>query len=287
MQGSSFIYIDNVNGESVRTIWVLGSVNTNADKSIEWGDKLPNFTDPDVVIVNLQSLDKDIIQRIDKDQYRLARDLMWDGFIHGNLLIFITTSHNEILDHYIADEPQYVELIKQKNGNQRYSRVDYPIDYLCPLKLETVQVPHGTIIEYVGDHPYREYLKTINKYTFFINRISYASLSNFQRVTLTESEYPYAIETYKITDKSQHSLGGIYDLPKLNCKGTLVLLPPPTSVSIEEGIDRILEALGRPIVRKPAFMDIKGFLSSISNTLKRNWQVARAARKTKNENQLM
>jgi hypothetical protein len=136
--------------------------------------------------------------------------------------------------------------------------VDYPIDYLCPLKLETVQVPHGTRIEYVGDHPYREYLKKVNRYTFFINRMSYASLSIFQRVTLTESEYPHAMETYKITDKSQHSLGGIYGLLKLNSKATLVLLPSPTSVSIEEAIDRILEALGRPIVKGTCGAQIVG-----------------------------
>jgi hypothetical protein len=58
-QGGSFIYIDNSNGDSVPTIWVLGSANTNADKSIEWADKLPNFTDPDIVIVNLHIYDED------------------------------------------------------------------------------------------------------------------------------------------------------------------------------------------------------------------------------------
>jgi hypothetical protein len=119
----------------VSKVWVLGSKNPNADKSVEWNDKFPNFTDPDVVIVNLQSLNKNAIQIINKDEYKLARDLMWDRFVQGNTLIFITAAHTEIPSGYIFDDPQYIEVIEQENGSQRHSRVDFPIDYLCPVKL--------------------------------------------------------------------------------------------------------------------------------------------------------
>jgi hypothetical protein len=105
-------------------------------------------------LISTESLYKDVIQRIDKDEYKLARDLLWDGFIQGNTLIFITTRNNENIYGYTDDEPQYVEVIKQKNGNQRYSRIDFPIDNLCPLKLETIYVPDGSRIEYVANHPY-------------------------------------------------------------------------------------------------------------------------------------
>jgi hypothetical protein len=62
----------------------------------------------------------------------------------------------------------------------------------------------------------------------------------------------HAIETYKITDRSGHSLGGIYRIHKLNSKGTLVLLPPPTEISSEKAIDKILEALGKHILKEIA-----------------------------------
>lgn len=230
-------------------IWVLGSENPNADKSINWNNKFPNFTDPDVVIVNLQSLNKNIIQRINKDEYKLARDLMWDRFIRGSTLIFITAHHTDTIHGYFFDEPQYIEVIKQKNGNERYSRVAYPIDFLCPLKLKTVDVPPGSGVEYATNHPYLEYLKLVKRYTFFYE-LSYASLAIFQGLMRTGSESYQAIETSKITDRAGHGIGGIYNIPQLKCKGTLVLLPPVADISIEKGIDKILEACGRPRIKE-------------------------------------
>jgi hypothetical protein len=109
----------------VSKVWVLGSKNPNAHKSVEWNDKFPNFTDPDVVIVNLQSLNKNAIQIINKEGYKLARDLMWDRFVQGNTLIFITAAHREIPSGYIIDEPQYIEVIQHEDGSQRHSRVDF------------------------------------------------------------------------------------------------------------------------------------------------------------------
>ncbi|MGA9153723.1 MAG: hypothetical protein WBZ36_24335 [Candidatus Nitrosopolaris sp.] len=91
-------------------IWVLGSNNPNANKSIEWNETFPNFTDPDVVIVNLQSLNKDVNQAINKDEYKLARDLMWDRFVHGGTLIFITARHAEIISGYLYDEPPLLKI---------------------------------------------------------------------------------------------------------------------------------------------------------------------------------
>jgi len=255
-------FLEEVNGQKRTTIsnkgsrskiWVLGSKNPNADKSVQWDDKFPNFTDADIVVINLQSLNKNVIHRINKDEYKLARDLIWDRFIQGSTLIFITARHTDEISGYLYDEPQYIEIIKQENGNNRYSRVDFPIDYLCPLKLRTIDVPRGSNIVYATDHPYSEYLKLVKRYDFFYE-LSYASLGIFQGLVgsaLERHDY-HAIESFRITDRAGHSIGGIYQVPQLNCKGILAFLPPLTDISFEKGIDKILEACGRhPIKENP------------------------------------
>jgi hypothetical protein len=115
--------------------------------------------------------------------------LMWDRFVRGSTLIFITACHTDTIHGYLFYEPQYIEVIKEKNGNKRYTRVAFPIDFLCPLKLKTIDVPQGSGVEYATNHPYLEYLK--------LGELSYASLAIFQGLMRTGSESYQAIETSK------------------------------------------------------------------------------------------
>ena len=73
-------------------VWVIGEKNTNADKSIDWDSKFSNLVDPDIVIVNLSSLTKDVLERIDKSKFEQARLDLHDKFLGGGKIIFITAS---------------------------------------------------------------------------------------------------------------------------------------------------------------------------------------------------
>jgi hypothetical protein len=53
-------------------IWVLGAKNDNADKSILWNEEFPNFADPDILIINLSSLDRKMRDKIDKSSFHIA-----------------------------------------------------------------------------------------------------------------------------------------------------------------------------------------------------------------------
>src|SRR5438876_2058687 len=78
---------------SNQIVWVLGENVSNADKSISWDSPFPNFSDPDLLIINLQSLTEDVLKRIDKTKYREAQNTILDKFLNGGLVIYITAPY--------------------------------------------------------------------------------------------------------------------------------------------------------------------------------------------------
>jgi hypothetical protein len=59
-------------------VWVLGSKNQNADRYILWSHKsFPNFHDPDVLIINLSSLDEEVLRYIDKTKFQVQSPCIW------------------------------------------------------------------------------------------------------------------------------------------------------------------------------------------------------------------
>ncbi len=70
-------------------VWVLGSENPNADKCIQWDALFPSFADADVLIVNLQSLNKEILERNTSKMKNAAQEI-FEKSINGGELFFIT-----------------------------------------------------------------------------------------------------------------------------------------------------------------------------------------------------
>src|SRR5687768_13651294 len=86
-----------------KEVWVLGATNQNADKTIKWHSQFPNFSEPDVIIINLQSLTLNVLEHIDKDKFRNARQQIFDKFINGGSLIFITAQYAEEKSGYYSN----------------------------------------------------------------------------------------------------------------------------------------------------------------------------------------
>ncbi len=74
----------SLNGmDSAERIWVLGAKCYNADRSIQWDSEFPNFADPDILIINLTSLTKEVLERI-RDKYIVSRDSIVKKFSSGD-----------------------------------------------------------------------------------------------------------------------------------------------------------------------------------------------------------
>jgi hypothetical protein len=66
---------------SPRAVWLLGSKDNVVDKSVSWDEPFPNFSEPDIIIVNLKSLNMDVLKRIEEknvDKLKIARDELFD-----------------------------------------------------------------------------------------------------------------------------------------------------------------------------------------------------------------
>lgn len=235
---------------------MIGSKNVNVDRSINWQEPFPNFSEPDIVIFNLQTLEPNILENIDKDKLSVARDEVLEKFITGGTIIFITGPKNE----------KYIQ-------GQKYHRY-----YLSPLSIQVEQVNAGNKIKYQPEQPFKSYLENVKKFSFYLYDICINKDIRFNKGTTDsiakileiiknpqKSQYRLVLERlqdHSVVDNSGHYLGGAFRLtiPKLNFKsGSIIFLPPPTKKPVEECIDLILEDMNI----NPKFEDFPAWASKL------------------------
>ena len=209
--------------------WVLGSAHPSADRSIAWGDPFPNFSDPDVLIVDLTTLTVPVLERIDGQKLAEARRSIMDKYYSRGIVVVIT-------------QPNF-SVSKEGSARTNYS--------MLPIELQTKKVPAGSVIMW-GDHEiFRAYRPHVEHFSFHIEshdscltRPPFAALKNFGLFV------PPGLE---IQDRSQHYLGAMLTVrewddverrPSVDEMGQLVLLPPPTG-SVRDAIGSILSVYGK------------------------------------------
>ena len=119
------------------------------------GMKNPNFADPDVLIVNLSSLNRNLRDSLSGDKLLHARNAIYGRFKFGGTLIFITASNPERVRMYLGGwAPIYEDIVEIQGNNLIYNVVHHPIDFLCPFDMETYDIPRGFEIRYRQNHPF-------------------------------------------------------------------------------------------------------------------------------------
>ena len=85
-------------GTQDREVWVLGSKSLNADRNIQWNNPLyPNFHEPDVLVIDLDSLDEGILQRINNTKFEAPRNQIFAKIINGGIVIYIISQFREAI----------------------------------------------------------------------------------------------------------------------------------------------------------------------------------------------
>lgn len=215
-------------------VWIVGAQHSNADRSISWDEPFPNFTEPDVLIINLVTLDKETLQRLNKEKLDQAASFIKDKFLNRGIIIFITAPNFDITDN------QYI----------------YSNYVLSPIKAYTKNVPQGTRIKYHEKYDFIEYLKHVKAFDFYIegfdpNYINYIfehSGNNVKALELVNQE---------LKDNGGHSLGSTFSLFQITRTGTeyrkdsgqVIFLPPPTE-SMEDTLSTLLIILGKTTIEK-------------------------------------
>src|SRR5881396_2495150 len=107
-------------------IWVLGGKSRNADMSIPWNAPFPNFADPDILIINLDTLDDRAVPGVvDKTKFQRAMVDINDKFMNGMGNIVLITSPRSSTD--VQNKSQYD---------------------LSPVRFSTVPVQEGRNIKF-------------------------------------------------------------------------------------------------------------------------------------------
>ena len=222
--------------------WVLGSAHPSADRSIAWGDPFPNFSDPDVLIVDLTTLTVPVLERMDGQKLAEARQSIRDKYYSRGIVVVIT-------------QPSF-SVTKESGTCTNYS--------MLPIELQTKKVPKGRAIMWGNHEIFRAYRPHVEHFSFYIEsydscliRPPFAMLENFRFFV------PPGLE---IQDRSQHYLGAMLTVSELddaelrlsvNEMGQLVLLPPPTGL-VHDAIGSILSVYGKAPLREevpPAWVE--------------------------------
>ena len=230
-----------------KIVWVLGSNHPNAHKSISWLSSFPNFSNCDILIINLQSLGKTQFQKIEHALFKEARKYIFDMLMTQEKMVIVILSDDQELLNWLPLFPRIKKIAPAKIG--QYNAVPPIDDYLkmveeCPyyiLDFEILYIDILTNPESPHSEKYYFTSKAREKYSLFL------------------------IQENIIKNKAKQPIGGYfgfridYGWDYRNNKpygtfasGRIIFLPPPTKASAEQAIDLIVNSfVGAELIESP------------------------------------
>lgn len=203
-------------------IWTLGNYGTDSDKEVFWNSEFPNFADPDVLIIDLTTFTKPVLDNIDYGKLQDAKIAITDKFLHGGKIIVITAAN-------FTTKPKYTMI----------SNTD-----ILPIFHITKNVPIGTGVNYskhnANPHMFSNYLDKVKKFSFYIERFDFSQYHSRARA-ISVSDDLVELSNERITDNAQHILGSAQKL-RFNPEAEIYFLPPPTECATSEAIKLLVSA---------------------------------------------
>jgi len=228
-----------------KIVWVLGSKHLNAHKSISWDSPFPNFSNCDILIINLQSLDSEQFKKRWSELFNEARKYILDLLMTGEKEVFIISSSNQNMLEWLPIYP--------------YIR----------------KMARGEIGDYNVESPADEYMKMVEHCPYYIHDFDFGYAYD---MTNPESEhhenYPFTskarqyqryFDSYvavysKIRNKAKQLVGGSfrylimygYEGAERFVSGMFHFLPSPTRCTAEQAVDIMVNILtGGELIESP------------------------------------
>lgn len=239
-----------------RRVWLLGNTHPSANRSIGWDDEpFPYLGDPDVLVVDLTTLTRQVLERIGKAKLDRVRPLIGDKILNHGTVVVITQPLLQVVPGLGMGEKAPLPLVPYQRDPIVYSNYQ-----ILPTQLATKDVPDGKIIVADHGHMFGEYVAHVRRFHFYIEHCSPWYISGAPEASPVRTEL-IAVEGQGIRDNSGHYLGltlaaevveDFYDtVTSRRGAGRLVFLPPPTEPA-NDAIGRILSALGKAPLRAEA-----------------------------------
>lgn len=236
--------------ESPKIIWVLGSYHNNADKCIYWSESFPNFSNCDILIVNLQTLTEEQFRHNSAKLLKEGRNYIFDLLMTGEKNTIIILNDNQKVLNWLPIVP-ILKKITQVNVKE-YSVEPYLEEYCKNVNSCNFYI-HGYQVDAFFSSKIDPKSATHENY-FFTNRIqgdlsfeitSYQNILNEANQNIGNSIKSRIKDNYMIRRNSPYST-------TLFVTGEMVLFPPPTEITVEQGIDLIINnLLGKELRESP------------------------------------
>ncbi len=233
-----------------RRVLVIGSPGQHAASSVGWLDEWPSLADYDVVIINLKSLDHAALVKLsrqDKDRLKRMRLQLYD----------LLMSRGEI---YCLMAPflAFGSTIYYPDGNSEpeWSNLSW-----SPIGVSIIEI-RGETVHLEGEKKFESYLRQVAGWDGYINAT--ASLYFIEERLKEEGQLgegeevfwqqmPLAMNRFGKPLAASVCFGvRVYEENRQDYKIKFIsdylhLLPPPTKISLEKGIDLLIEeAKGLP-----------------------------------------
>ena len=230
-------------------IWGIGLKNPDLDKSFDWCNLNSNFNDPDIIIINLRSLDSNVLERIDKNVFKKVRNEIYNNFLNGGTLIFIISESFK----YRERKNSKLELKTDEFTNFDLCPIKYHYDNSitnkftfsnnCELKFYLSKIKESELILY--DFMINDYLLDFDSTNRIRKDISHI-LQNINSQS-QDKHHVKIMENIIATDKSNNiiSIELWLQINGFWKSGNIYYLPITKVIPIEEGINDILEIHGK------------------------------------------
>ncbi|MCK5219299.1 hypothetical protein KAR10_07250 [bacterium] len=227
-----------------RRVLVIGAEASRTVTTVGWLDEWPNLTDFDVVIINLPSLDRATLVRLSRlDKHRLVnmRDELFDLMMSKGEIYCIMAPFMAFGSYlYFGDgsmEPEW--------SNLKWSPIGFSF---TEIRGETVLVE--------GEVKFEDYLRQVSGWECYLNStagLNYIEerLRRDQKLGPEEEvlwqNLPLATNRYgkplaaSLCFGVRHRESGSERMKIRFISDCLHLLPPPTKISLEQGIDLLIE----------------------------------------------
>jgi len=223
-------------GETRRTekIWILGGKSLSADNNIPWQEDIPNLSNSDLLIIDLNTIPDIAVPR-----YEIRDYLRYMLMAAKTIYVILTPEAFDEMPFMEDTFPVFPAVIKIK-----------PVDFKKINLLSGKKIPDEIV----------EYCKYVDYCPFFINGIDFTYLSN-----CLKPETKWAPETYYFTNEiasirqeylfevlnvSYQSIGfaaNYYILDRddkvLETTGQISFLPPPNKITSEAAVEVLVNSL--------------------------------------------
>ena len=215
-------------------LWVLGSKTDKADKWVDWEVPLSDFRDADILVINLQTLGTAV-----KNDFLIINALFDEA-------------QRYIFDMLMMRDKQIIVVIPTVLTHMKWLPIYPNLKFSPPKKIEKVSI----------DQSLRDYIENVETTDYYLDGMNFSFTTEKRPKTenaKVAQEY-YSTKLLRdcdILNTTKQLVGGAFKMEidrRQTYLGALVseehfvsssimFLPPPTKISVEEGIDVLLKTI--------------------------------------------